>query len=269
MSKLDRIIISSDDSHFLDYWPIVSFAWSKIIPEAKVTLALVANWKLDDPRLKDLKRYGDVVMFDHIHRPKMPHANEAKLARHFLSGWYAKDNPTIMIEDIDVIPLNKEYFRHLSRGYRKGELLCVGADVYKDTAHIGKFPMSNVTADSHTFWEIWNPTGLYWLDFLRSFSGSKVFDEKEDPFNPRQSYEAGAFSDESLLRAILHKWNKPQRIKHIDRGFDVRTQAIDRAWWGIDRDKLFNHKFIEVHGPRPFSDFKHDIAIIWEYLRLL
>src|ERR1035437_9033028 len=101
----DRIIISTDDSHFKQYWPIVSTAWKKFFPDKKISLAFVTNRNENDPIDDKMREYGEIAVSPVINGT--PAANQAKRARHILAGNYGDE--ICMIEDSDTVPLQAEF----------------------------------------------------------------------------------------------------------------------------------------------------------------
>ena len=59
----DRVIVSTDDSDFRKFWPMVSMSWNKFFPEVKVTCGFVTNKSEDDKIVSEMREWGDVVIF--------------------------------------------------------------------------------------------------------------------------------------------------------------------------------------------------------------
>jgi len=100
MKKLDNIVLSTDDSHFKQFAPIVYSAWKKILPDSNVILSYVAkdtNRETNKDILKFEKMFDKVFVFNEIE--SIPSANLAKMARRYVC-LILKDQVS-MIEDID------------------------------------------------------------------------------------------------------------------------------------------------------------------------
>ncbi len=239
----DRLITSTTvNDNYLPYWPYISKVWSSLfgcIP----TLAFVSN---DRSYIADLEQYGDIY---HYIPSDLPVANQAKVARLHLASRF--DNELCVINDIDLMPLQAEYFLSILKQYRKGCLLCVGSEVYNNTPDEGKFPMGYMTGNSSTFAELINYTDNF-NDFVNRFVGMKVFDHKEDISITVPPGEPDTFSDESLVRVLLSTWDK-SRIVKVERGYEPYwTKAICRANKNmLDITKL--HEYVEYHLPHPFD----------------
>ena len=252
---LNRIIVSTDDSHFKDYWKIVVTAWKKYYPGVKISLAFVTNRSENDDLVTKMRELGDVVLFPVI--PHIPTPNLAKMSRHILAGFY--DTEICMVEDIDTIPLQRKYVLNYRQ---KDELLVIGSEVYDGTRDAGKFPISNMTAESYIFKKIINPNNLNINDLFNSWCGTKVNDYKEDI-----SIHPTVFSDESLMRVIINNYS-PNRngIREIERQVEIFNDWIDRSWWKIDQDKLKNDGYVTCNFLRPFSDNYQKIEPIVRYI---
>ncbi len=90
----------------------------------------------------------------------------------------------------------------------------------------------------------------------------RVFDHKE-----AINIDPSVFSDESMLRVLISRWD-PNKIKisEADRGADVRKDWIDRSWWSVNIDKLYNGEYFICNFLRPFSDNYNLIEPIVYYI---
>lgn len=263
MALFDRVILSSNDHpDYLPYWPYVAKAYKKFF-NAKATLALVGNYRLDCDLVKRLREHGDVIPIDL--EKKIPIHNQAKLARHYVSTLYQRE--VCVINDIDLLPLCSHYLTNLLKQRPKNHLMCIGADVYKNTDHEGKFPIGYLTAESYILKELFNPKTLNYYDWIRSFVGTKVFDNKECPMNAKPVSDWNCFSDESLIRVLISRWSKKEtHVKYLPRGFEVRIESLDRSTWTIEEGVLNKGGYIEAHLPRPYHAYKDDIETLSRYI---
>lgn len=246
MKKLDNIVLSTDDSHFKQFAPIVYSAWKKILPDSSVILSYVAkdtNRETNKDILKFEKIFDKVFVFNEIE--SIPSANLAKMARRYVC--LMLEDQVSMIEDIDTAPLNKQYILNIISKREVNHLGMVGREVYEGTPHEGKVPASYTFAEQKTWQKAMNPDDLSFVEWCKSFVGLKVFDHKEDI-----SASPTVFSDESLMRALLYK-NNFNEISHIERNIDPKTDWIDRSWWNIDAEKLARNEYICVNFMRPID----------------
>ncbi len=249
----DRIIVSCDDSHFKDFWVVVAKSWSKYFPDKKISLAFVTDREENDDLVKRMRNYGEVQLFPVI--PEIPTANLAKMARHILAGRYGKE--ICMIEDIDTIPLQRDFIERITSRREIGKFLFVGREVYDnyDIRDKGKFPISNITAESYLFKKIINPLDLNDEDLFNSWKDINFFDHKESINNIPDPSGIGGFSDESLWRVLLNNSDLgDDNFCFIERDVDIKNDWIDRSWWNIDDNKLYSDGYVICNFKRPFID---------------
>lgn len=258
MEKLfDRIIVSSDDSPtFLNFWPVVSKAWQKFFA-IKPTLALVTNKTSDDLLLNKLRAYGEVHTLPIISGIPIP--NQAKLARFLVAATMGDE--VCMIEDIDTVPLQKEFVVERLKVRKSGNILTVRHDASYVGTDVGKFPISNMTSEGKNFAALFNPNNLSHEDLLRSFIGMKVVDHKENIAN-----NPSMFSDESMIRGLIAKHKLHHMIQKIERAVNIQSDWIDRSWWGINNEKLKSGGYVCCNFLRPCRENAHHFIPIYEYL---
>jgi hypothetical protein len=253
---LDRIIVSCDDSEFSQYVPIVSKAWKKYFPECALSIAFLTERDQDDPFVEKMRSWGDVHLFRPV--PNIPLPNQAKVSRHILASQFGKE--ICMLEDIDTIPLQRKYYEDRISAREPNHVLAVGAEVFFNTPHEGKFPMSTISAEGDTFKKFINPENLTYSELITSWVGKSIFDHKEDISNSPY-----IFSDESLIRALLSEW-KESMITHAPRNVDIGNEWVDRSWWSIDKEKLEKEQYTTCNFLRPFLQYYNNILPIIEYI---
>lgn len=237
--RLNRVIVSTDDSCFKDFAEIIYTAWKKLFPQLKITIAYVTKTGEDLERFKTI--FDDVLVFPEI--DKIPTANLAKIARRYACTLY--NNEICMIEDIDTAPLHKEYVENIIKQREQNTLGLIGFEVYQNTENHGKVPSSFTFAESQIWKKSINPNNLTFENWAKQMTGMRMFDQYED-------INKLPFSDESLMRALLYI-NKFDKVTLINRNCNPRTDWIDRSWWGIDNDKLKSGGYISVNFMRPLD----------------
>jgi len=241
----DRLIVSSDDSHFLQFAPIISKAWRSLFPGLKLTIVYVSDIQNEKTINYLQSLFNDVISFRNV--AGVPPANLAKIARRFACTLY--DNEICMIEDIDTAPLRSDYVISYANQRKINTLGMVGIEVYKGSAHYGKVPASNSVAESHVWKKILNPKNLEFVEWVNSLRGTKVFDDYEDPYS-----KSNSFSDESLMRALLKiNYIDDESITHIERNCDPKKDWIDRSWWYINPVRLQRNEYTLVNFKRPIG----------------
>jgi len=237
---MNTFIITSADtkSGHLDFLPLWSAAWKKFFPEYKLALCVV---KIDEiPCPKWAFDYVDYIQVVDGINGIYPAVN-AKFARLYLSTIL---KGIVSFNDIDLIPLQKDFYHQKLSQHKDGFILRMGKEVYSSVGHdVGKVPMSAFTADSSIFEEIINKNQY---DF-RMLLLTSIDKYKLDPLG-RDNPLLKSFSDESYMRACIeNSLFFPNNIIDIERGYDIWTETVDRAAWKIDEKKLYAEKYKEAH----------------------
>lgn len=240
----DNVIVSTDDSHFYQYVPIVAAAWKKFFPAVKLHIAFVTDRKEDNSLVVRMKQHGIVHLFPTIEG--IPTCNHAKLARLILAGRFT--NAVCMVEDVDTIPLQREFYFDRTSRRKKDHLLLVGCEVYDEGCR-GQAPMSTITAEGHIFKAILNPSNLSDVELLKSWESAHEL----------------PFSDEELLRELIAEWKCP-KIMRVDRAVDIFKDWVDRSWWSIDEHKLNAGGYTTCNFLRPFLDHYASIEPVVLYI---
>ncbi len=229
--KLDRVILATDENPtYIQFWPVTSSMWQQIV-QTRPTLALIAHdySKLDNGT-------GDVVRFDPI--PGIPTWFQAQVIRILLPALFPED--VCIISDIDMIPLQKNYFTdsvaHLPLDHFA---------VYRDKAyghHAPKYPMCYVAAQGKVFAEIFN-----------------VYTKEDIILKIKEWYAHGHgwVTDEKMLHRHLTQWHKFSTHCSL-LGHDGGPR-IDRSNWQYDPAKLKNGHYIDSHMVRPYHNHKDKI----------
>ena len=112
MTLFDKILYSSDEGDmFLPFLPYVSKAWKKLFGVDSV-LALLSDRTQDDPFVKKLEQYAEVILVKPI--SELPIITTAKLAKEYAVQKFT--NEIIMFNDLDLIPLsNTKYTEALQQ----------------------------------------------------------------------------------------------------------------------------------------------------------
>lgn len=254
-----RVIVSTDDSNFKEFWPVVSMAWKKFFPGVELHCAFVSSRKGDDPTVVQMKSHGHVHLFPVI--DGVPTASQGKMSRLILASTFAED--VCLIDDIDSIPLQSNYINQIfsqdiTKKIHDGFLMALGANVYHHTDDSGKFPMGYITAKGDTFKKIINPHEQSIYDLYEGWKENRI-DGKESVLNT----PIEKFSDESLLRYLIKQ--NPVKVVNVERNYDIRKYWIDRSWWGFDQSRLENSDYVMCNFIRPLDE--GSIGKIIEFLR--
>ena len=243
---VDHLVLSTnDDPRYYEFWPVVSQAWKKLFPEINLVLAYVSY---NEDRVPELEKYGKVVHYYPL--DGIPVQNQAKVSRMFamslLDGY-------VMMNDIDIMPLSRDYTEYCCSFIEKDKITCIGTDTYEGSTEAGKFPISYFCGDSAAISEVVNPEGLTYSELLNSWVGMKDIDHKEDISRNIDPENPECFSDESLIRALINRWEgKDTRVNRVPRRLTHGGDALCRANWNIEKGM----KYFHAHMPRPYHKNK-------------
>jgi hypothetical protein len=246
----DKVILSTNDNpKYYQWWPIVAHAWKRLYPDVEVILAYVSSYN-HQFREKQFRKHGKVIRWELKNDQIDP--NWAQIARYLVAAECG--DSVCMINDVDFLPLNKEYFNEIISQYRVEDgFLGVGWEEYQQRPLVPtKWAAGLMTGTGNQFRE------LYSTDEI-DINSLRLFDDKESVANPPNQ-----FCDESLNRALLHL--SGQRIKLITNGLDKRTQTLDRSWWNLDEDKLKAGGYAYAHLPRPYEKYQEQVKPILDYI---
>lgn len=255
---IDQIILSTnEDETYVNFWPHVAWAYRKIFPLVKLRLAFLTNKDYSDPLVKEFQKYGEVTLFP-IH-PHIPEFAQAKMIRYVLAADQGTD--ICYIDDVDLFPLRRDFITDKTDKRPAGHLLCVGGEVYHN---IGSYPVSQMTAEGHVWHKFINPQGLGWPDIMGTYMGEVMFDRRENPLIELDFAIDDYFSDERLIRRLLH-YNPVPKFE-VERGYtDFLEATIDRATWDYSVEKLMNHGYVNAHCGRPYDE--EDFIDIKNYIK--
>ena len=227
---INRAIVASDsNSDYLDFWPIVAKAWTKL--GIRPTLALIASREL----LVD-ESLGDVIRFEPI--GGISDGLYAQTIRLLLPILY--ENEVSLISDIDMIPISPTYFTKNVVSIPDNMFVVFRNLAYG--ANSKKYPMCYNAAKGSTFKEIF---GINSINEIPSLIYSWA------------QQGMGWSTDELILYAQLQNW----------KDFDARCvklshtveRRIDRADWKFDSQLLNTDYYIDCHCLRPYKLYKKEI----------
>ena len=241
--KIDKVIMSTNDSPtYIEFWPYISQAWKKLLGNnVEVVLGYVTDKSQEESSWLDL--YGKVI---HFHK------------RHDIPD----SNQHCLLSDIDMLPLNADYFIKNSKYVNDNNIVIYSSD---QSGIPAKYPICYLLAKGKVFKEIINPDNHDEDQLLTSWFDMQIYGEDEAINNTR-------FSDESLYRIFFERWGVLDKNKHrtvfLKRKWskNIARHRIDRAKWHIDMKKLRKGKYIDSHLVRPLHEHEENIKFLFDYL---
>lgn len=178
--KIDHVIVATDaNPTYLQFWPIVAKLWKQMGIEP--TLALVA-----DKNVVVDETIGEVIRFEPI--PNISTGFQAQVIRLLLPIYF--EDEVSLLSDIDMLPINKDYFVNSVRDISNEKFV-----VYRDKAYsyMDLYPMCYNAASGKVFKEIFNIQSIEQIpDFIRTW----------------HALGFGWMTDEKVLYAYLNAWDQ-------------------------------------------------------------
>jgi hypothetical protein len=252
--KVDKIIFSSDDSKYLEFWPHVA---EISIKKLGITPVLFHITDEESDFFED--DYGIVKKIKKIQGINT--SNQAQIYRMYGTKWFSED--VCMISDIDMFFFNKKYLQNTITEISEEELVIIGSDAYDSSRPecVGilsgpdRYPICYVIGKGKTFNTI--------LDTDRDF-GDYIINVL--------SHGPNWDSDEMFFGKKVNNQNKV-RINKIERGYSSNFHLNDRiekymfddlrrfddfhSFFKINLNGKINLKnYIDCHCKGPFSVYK-------------
>jgi hypothetical protein len=258
MGSINQIIVScNEDPKYFTFWKYVAKAYKKMFPDVRVHLAFLTWRSEDDEVVKEMRTHGDVTLFKPL--SWLPEFGQAKMIRFLLASEQGDD--VCYIDDIDLIPLSRNFITEKTDSRPANYLLCVGGEVYGNN---GCFPVSQMTAEGHIFKRIFNPKDLDYENLMEwyQFTPTK-FDFREEIGIINNFPQDRYFSDERLIKRL--RAENPVPFKEVERGYGNFLDAtLDRFEWRLNQDKLDNNGYVNAHCSRPARE--SEIEPLMKYL---
>jgi len=245
--KIDRVILTSNNNPtYLQFWPLVARAWRDRIG-IKPTLFLVS-----DESIEIDETIGDVIRVHTIEGVST--ANHAQILR-LLAPIYFEEE-ICLISDIDMLPLNRDYFIKSVEKIPDDRFV-----VYRDAAYgdSKRFPMCYNAGKGKLFKSIFNISSIDeipqkikgWINWWIS-QGGTAWD-----------------TDEVVLFTHVRGWEQFAHQCIFLHHTSMVEQRIDRADWRYDKEKLKNNYYIDAHMVRPLDTYRKEIEELAHDLGLI
>lgn len=230
--KIDRVILSTDSNpEYIQFWPIVAKVWQEYIG-IKPTLALIA-----DKSVYIDESLGDVIRFEPI--PGVKTSLHAQVIRLLLPAYFEED--VCLISDIDMIPLNKQYYYDSIKNIPDNCFVTFRNYYYENTETI--YPMCYNAAKGKVFKEIFKINNIFDIpSIVQNWSALNL----------------GWSTDEILLVKYLHSWNDyKSRCINLNQSISKRIDRGNNLSCNIGL--ILNKFYIDMHCPRPFKNYEFQI----------
>jgi len=245
--KIDRVILSTNNNPmYKDFWPVVANAWTKLTG-IRPTLAYITN---GDEFIDET--VGDVIRLKSI--PGVPDWFYAQTIRLLLPVLFPAE--ISLISDIDMIPLQRDYFVESVRDVPEDHFV-----VYRDKAwgpkYPGRFAMCYNAGRGDVFRDLFGVPQAVDISIL-------LEDIIPTIIKRWWSYGLKWDTDEKVLYYRVldfeKKCNRCTRLGHRTEGrIDRMKDGTPLATFEYDTELLRQHKYIDCHSIRPYKQFKDEI----------
>jgi hypothetical protein len=227
--KIDFAIMASDESHYLDFWPLVSEQW-KLLGIEPVLLYFGKGRPTDK----------SVIVFE-------DKGYDLRIATCFARYWYAatlKEKVGI-ITDIDMIPLSKCYF------VDQIETLNSYVHINPCIETYSRLPSCYHIATGNEYAKILELTDTFENDYKKLTS--KVYNNKECFIGDNKYWCFDEFYATEMI-------NKNENVLFLDRKGGQNGHRLDRENWHYDPKQ----EYYDIHSLRPFKEHEKKIIKIVE-----
>jgi hypothetical protein len=219
---------------YLDFWPIISKTWKEIFNITPI-LGLICDE--DSDFIKD--EYGFIKKFKTIEG--IDSGLQSQIIRLYLPK-ELKGN--IIITDIDMVPLSKEYFIEQIKDFDISKIYSMSTDNIECNQN-KEIPMCYNISDSQLFSKMLELDNT-WIEFA----------------NRLHSMGSGWTTDQIYLWLKLQEYrkNNPNDVIFLNRGWSYcANKRIDRLWWSYEPELVRSGYYIDSHLLRPYNDNKEEI----------
>ena len=233
--KIDYAIMGSNlNPMYLDFWPIISKTWKEIFNIIPV-LGLICDKNSD--LIED--EFGLVKKFKAI--DGIDTGLQSQIVRH----WLTKElSGNIVISDIDMVPLSKEYFINQIKNFDETKFYVMSSD-NSECNNNKEIPMCYNIASSKFYSEILD-IGNNWEDFAFKLN----------------SMNFGWTTDQNYLWVKVQEQiaKNPESVVLLNRGWSRGAdRRIDRLWWNYNPNLVKEGYYIDSHLLRPYNENKEKV----------
>ena len=269
--KIDKIIFTADDSHFLDFWEIQSKVCKEILGIQPVLFHITETDSdfYDDGfgLVKKIKKVGTTNT-----------GALAAIGRMFFTKYFPDE--VCLISDIDMLLIDKDYLQNSIRNVDEDSLVMYISDAYdkkreealeyhnkeyfpKDLVQLYVYHLN--AAKGKTFsklldtdcsfeeyidrhWEL-GPKTLFWGADECYFSEAVTRFEND-------------INIVKLVRGYSSPWKCDKRLERhrfpvqLNWESEIKSQKEDGVY---NIDDIINKKYVELNCPRPYSQYKEEI----------
>lgn len=264
MMKIEKVIMSCDDSHYQYYWPVVAKTCRKTIKATPVLFKITDNDS-------DFYFDGNGIVKNVKAIPNIETGIQSLFYRIYGTKFFQDE--TCLISDIDMLLLSEEYFQGIVKNFNQDSIVVYTSDAYdlnredsKNLFTTNVFGMCYIAAKGKIFTDILNLNGSFedFLNLINSFKDEKglewygdevfitnqieKFSDKYEVHKLKRGVEEGF-----VIKDRIEKWNFP--VEHVN-----EQMKIDNIRDGnYDKQLLEDGYYLDCHCVRPYGFYEKEI----------
>jgi len=239
--KIDRVILSTNlNKGYSKFWPLAAQLWQKIVG-IKPTLAFIApeGVYIDES-------LGDVIRFNPI--PKIPTSLQAQTIRLLLPILFPDE--VCLISDIDLFPLQKDYFISNVKKFPEDSFIVYKSEAYSTANY---YPMCFCAGKGSTFYELFVEP---FNEILENETNKKLIISKLITHWASLNY--GWCTDEQILSQCVNNW-KYFQTRCIRLPGRHRNCIGNKTIHSFSVQQLKEYGYVEAFLPKPYNQFQEAI----------
>jgi len=263
--KIEKVIVSCDDSHYQYFWPVIAQVCKKVLNITPV-LFMVGNEDSDffydgNGLVKYIKKIEGI-----------PTSTQGQILRLYGTKFFPEE--TCLISDIDMMLLNKKYFIDDLNQFSEDSYIILTSDGYdldreecRSLFDFQVYPICYHAAKGKVFTEILE-IGETFEDFANKVINFNVKNKKEwysDEIylSSMINSKYDKFEFHKLKRGYQENFYVPDRIEKYNFPVDFRDNEEMRLTnlkvGNYDKQKLLNDYYIDCHCVRPYGWYDKEI----------
>jgi hypothetical protein len=265
--KIDKVIVSCDDSHYQYFWPVVAQVCKKVL---NITPVLFKVGEED----RDFFHDGNGLV-KHVKKISgIPTSTQGQILRLYATKFFPDE--VCLLSDIDMMLINRKYFVDDLTKYSQDSYVIFTSDGYdlerkecRDLFDFQVYPLCYHAAKGKIFSEILEIDDSF-DDFVNRVINFNVPNKKgwycdEIYLSSMINLKYRSYDFHKLKRGYQDNFYLPTRIEKYNFPVDFRDNEEMRLTnlkiGNYDKEKLINDYYIDCHCVRPYGWYDKEI---WE-----
>jgi hypothetical protein len=259
--KIEKVIVSTNSNPlYFDFWDMLSYIWKKKMGIDPVLVYIDKN--PDEANISE--KWGEVIRVKSV--DMVPEYLQTQWSRFFFTGKYP--DKVCMTSDIDMFPLNKDYFTTNLNSIRLDDNSHVHLNANGVTGRFDDWVQGNC-----------NLSVCYHVNYGKAFG--KVFEmlptweeeivrlnslnlgKDQSMWAPHLKGMNNWGAEEDYTTNVLRKKVSENKIKFIYTG--MFNHRFDRTNWETCNAVKDRYSFKDCHSLRPYKDHEKEIKEVLSY----